>query len=325
MRSPYSARGATGALFFLGVVLCITGCGMFNPNLNYRALPVAQRQAAVQAVPFFAQERYQCGPAGLAMLLNWSGVEADAADLVPLVFTPDKKGSLQPALVAAARQHGRLAYAFNGVDPLLKELAAGYPVIVLQNLGLKWIPKWHYAVVLGYDLENGHVTLHSGTTANKTTDWRVFIRTWKRGQYWGLLALPPGELPASASQESYLKSVLGLEQVSNWDGAARAYEAALVKWENSLGALMGLGNSRFAAGDKDGAETAFRSAAQSFPENTAVLNNLAYVLAKQGKFEDALDIIRRAGDIGGPLAPVVRQTHDEILVMMKSNPEAAGP
>ena len=45
---------------------------------------------------------------------------------------------------------------------LLQEVAAGHPVIVLQNLGLEWIPVWHYSVVIGYDLSRGQLVLRSG-------------------------------------------------------------------------------------------------------------------------------------------------------------------
>jgi hypothetical protein len=54
-------------------------------------------------------------------------------------------------MIGAARRHGRLAYLITGPDSMFEEVAAGHPVIVLQNLGLSWYPVWHYAVVVGYD------------------------------------------------------------------------------------------------------------------------------------------------------------------------------
>jgi hypothetical protein len=47
------------------------------------------------------------------------------------------------------------------VTALAAELAAGRPVLVLQNLGLERAPVWHYAVVDGID--QGDVILRSGT------------------------------------------------------------------------------------------------------------------------------------------------------------------
>lgn len=45
---------------------------------------------------------------------------------------------------AAARRHGAVAYVLpDRLDALLEEITAGHPVVVLQNLGLQWIPSWH--------------------------------------------------------------------------------------------------------------------------------------------------------------------------------------
>jgi hypothetical protein len=47
-----------------------------------------------------------------------------------------------------------------GCQQLCEEVAAGHPVIVLQNIGLSWYLVWHYAVVVGYDLHEGTVIFH---------------------------------------------------------------------------------------------------------------------------------------------------------------------
>ena len=140
----------------------------------------------VAEVPFFAQEELQCGPAALAMMLNWSGIAIQPSDLTPEVFTPDLNGSLQSALIGATRRHGRVAYPITGSEALLAEVSAGHPVIVLVNLGLSWYPKWHYAVVIGFDFEREMIILHSGLTANEHLNSRVFLNIWRRSKYWGL-------------------------------------------------------------------------------------------------------------------------------------------
>ncbi len=71
-------------------------------------------------------------------------------------------------MIGAARRHGRVAYVISSPEELLVEVAAGNPVIVLQNLGLSWVPVWHYAVVIGYDGDADMVTLHSGETPGKS-------------------------------------------------------------------------------------------------------------------------------------------------------------
>lgn len=60
----------------------------------------------IAGVPFFPQEAYQCGPAVLAMTLVWSGVPVTPDKVAPEVFTTALKGSLQSAVIGAARRQG---------------------------------------------------------------------------------------------------------------------------------------------------------------------------------------------------------------------------
>lgn len=298
-------------LLFLALVIPLSGCGL----LSGRRLPQEQggpERAMISGVPFFAQEDLQCGPAALAMALNWSGVVVQPADLTPEVFSPGLKGSLQSALIGAARRHGRVAYPVAGSEALLAEVSAGHPVIVLTNLAFFWYPKWHYGVVIGFDQDLGEIILHSGLIANEHLSSRVFLNIWQRSDYWGLLVLPPEELPATAEEVPWLEAVAGLERTDQWQGAALGYEAALKRWPESFGAAMGLGNSRYSLHDLAGAARIFRRATVLQPENGIAFNNLAQVLAEQGKQKEALAAAQHAVDLGGPLVDTFRQTLSEI-------------
>lgn len=267
----------------------------------------------LSAVPFFPQKEYQCGPASLAMVLAWSGLHIDADELAPQVYTPSLKGSLQPAMIAAARRHGRVAYPISGANALLKEIAAGHPVIILQNLGLSWVPVWHYAVVIGYDLDKAVIILHSGITDQKTSALGTFENTWARSQYWGLVVLPPNRLPATAQENSYVKAIVGLERARQWPAAVEGYKTALSRWPQSLAAHIGLSNSYYAQGDLESARKVLQETTILFPEEGVAFNNLAHVLWKQGQKQEAIKAARRAVMLGGPHAAKYQQTLDEIL------------
>ena len=273
------------------------------------ALPIRHE---LDTVPFYPQEAYQCGPASLAMTLTWSGIQVDPEAITPEVFTPSLKGSLQSAMISAARRRGRVAYPISGAEEMLEEVAAGHPVIILQNLGLSWYPVWHYAVVVGYDLEIGIVLLHSGVTSQKRLSLRVFNNTWARGDYWGLLVLPPSRLPATATEHNYVSAVLGLEKAQQWQAAIEGYNTALARWPDSLSARMGLGNSYYALGDLVSAEAAFREATIRFPTSGMAYNNLAQVLWERDNRKEALEAARKAVDLGGPLVEEYRRTLKEI-------------
>ncbi|MDX1432798.1 MAG: PA2778 family cysteine peptidase, partial [Gammaproteobacteria bacterium] len=180
-------------------------------------------------------------------------------------------------------------------------------------LGLPWLAQWHYAVAIGYDLPGGEITLHSGTTRDMRVAEHVFLNTWARSRYWGLAVLPPTRLPASADARGFVAAAAGLERGGRHAAAITAYETALAKWPDSFGARMGLGNARYAAGDLAGAEAAFREAVRRHPEAAPAFNNLAQVLADQGRYDEAHAAISRALELGGELTPVYRQTLAEIL------------
>ncbi len=247
------------------------------------------------------------------MMLAWSGLAASPDDLTAQVYLPDRRGSLQSSLVAATRRRDRLAYPVNGLEALLAEVAAGHPVLVLQNLGPGWLPRWHYAVVYGYDLARQEVTLHSGVQAARRVGLAAFDRTWQRAGQWGLLVLPPGRLPARAHEQIYLKAALGLQQAGAGQAALMAFETAAQRWPESPVVHLSLGNARYGSGDLAGAASAFGRASDLDPRNGAAFNNLGHVLARLGRWEEAETAARRAVELGGPQSERFRGTLDEIL------------
>ncbi len=299
------------------VLLLLTGvlagaCTHIDHGQDLRRGTLLPERVEIANVPFYPQEAYQCGPAAMAMVLGWSGLALTPDELVDEVYTPARRGSLQTGLISAARRHERLAYTFNGVDKLLGEVAAGHPVIVLQNLGTSWYPVWHYAVVVGFDRAADVIILHTGIDQAREDGWSRFLFTWERSQYWGLVVLHPGKLPADADENAYLNAVLGLEQARRWEAAAQAYAGALKRWPLSLGALIGLANCQIAVGDWAAAEHSLRRAVDAAPGSGDAANNLAHVLAQRGQREEALIWARRAVEIGGPHQAIYRQTLHEI-------------
>ena len=273
-------------------------------------LPLA---AEVADVPFFPQEDYYCGPAAVAMTLAWTGLPVTQDDMVGQVYTPGRKGTLQPDVVAALRRNGRLAVRVESMSDMLMEIAAGRPVLVFQNLALSWYPQWHFAVATGYDLETGELILHTGTYESRAMSMSTFEHTWRRGGYWALVVLKPGQLPVNADEIDVLRAAAGLERSGRFGEAADAYETIGGRWPESFAAYMGLGNVRYALADLAGAETAYRMAVAATPEKAApAWNNLAYVLEEAGRRDEALEAARLAVSLGGDDADNYRATLEEI-------------
>jgi tetratricopeptide (TPR) repeat protein len=265
------------------VLLALLSACSTRPPLR-EVLPAAGAPAVeLVKTPFFPQDEYQCGPAALATVLLDSGAAVSPAELVPQVFVPGRQGSLQPELLGAARRHGRLAYVL-APDPgaFMAELAAGRPVLVLQNLGTRHYPGWHYAVLVGYDAGAGEVLLRSGRTERLAMRWSRFAATVERAGYWGVVVLEPGSLPATAEPRAYVAAVAALEAAGRRTEARRAYEAGLERWPDDALLWLGRGNAAHGSGDRDAAIESYRRAAGLAPAGIPARYNLAEALLEAG-------------------------------------------
>jgi hypothetical protein len=284
------------------------GCAGVQP------LPPETPPIELTAVPFFPQTEYQCGPAALATVLAHEGAAVDADDLTREVYIEGLRGSLQPELLGATRRHGLIPYVLEpGVHALVAELAARRPVLVLQNLGLQRAPVWHYAVVVGVNGDD--VILRSGAEQRRVERSARFLRTWQRGANWAVVAVTPGELPATATAGTYVRAVAGAEPLLGAPAAERAYRAALERWPSDELVLFAAAGERYAAGDFMSATALYRRLLSAAPQHAAARNNLANVLAARGCHAEALTEARAALAAlpqGDELLAAVRDTVAEL-------------
>lgn len=309
------------ARLLVGVFLLCLGACASPPQMRtlLGSPPVAlPKHVELTEIPFFEQEAYQCGPASLAMSLNAAGISATPEMLKPELYVPDQHGSLQVEMLAATRRHGAIAYQLApSLSDMLREIAAGTPVVVLQNLAFSWYPVWHYAVVIGYDLDRAEIILRSGLEPRQILPMRTFEYTWARSGYWAMATLPPNKIPETADETSFIAAVSALEKMSDTGKALIAYRAALNRWPKNLTAQIGLGNVAYRLHDLDQAEQAFRSATIDHPDSAAAFNNLAQILTEQARYEEALEAANQAVSLGGALAPIAKETLGEIENRMK--------
>lgn len=270
--------------------------------------PVVQ----LEQVPFFPQEAYQCGPAALAMALTAAGLPRTPEQLKNQVYLPGREGSLQADMLATTRRQGLPAYVLAPrVEDLLREVAAGHPVVVFQNLSFSFAPVWHYAVVTGFDRGRNLLTLHSGVTERLAMSLFTFERTWARGGHWAMLALPPNRLPATATPDDYAAAVAVLERV-DVQAAQTAYATALQRWPDQRALLLGAGNTAYALNQRAAALAAYRRATVADPAFADAWNNLAQVLLESGNKGEAAAAIDRAVALGGPRLPQYQALQQEI-------------
>jgi tetratricopeptide (TPR) repeat protein len=245
--------------------------------------------------PFFPQTEHQCGPAALATVLQPHHADVTPQTLSSQLYIPGRKGSLQVEMAVTARRYGMLPYPLSPeFADLLDEIAAGNPVLVLQNLGFDWWPQWHYAVVIGYDTMNNELTLRSGTTERWQTTFASFERTWGRADNWALVIVPAGKMPTTARVSTYLKTAYAFEQTGQTLQALDAYRAATNTWPGDPLSWQALGNMAYKAGYPDEAVSALLKASSLGPDDIVAWNNLAYALHMKGCKEQALQSLQCA-------------------------------
>lgn len=296
-------------LAFLCLLSACAATGVREVTLN-KQLP---RQVELTDTPFFPQELYQCGPAALATALQAVAIQATPEQLTPEVYIPSRQGSLQIEMLAAARRHGAMAVVIPPkLEAVIQEIAAGNVVVVMQNLGLSWAPSWHYAVVVGFDLNRELIWLRSGTYNRFEMTLSAFERTWARSEHWAFVALPAGNLPASASADDVAKSLVAYEKNATLQQKRKAYQAAVKRWPTHLVLLMGMGNSAYQAKDLTAAANAFQRAVDAHPDAAAAYNNLANVLLALKRIKQAKQVAQLGLSKAGHDQMLQQQLHQTL-------------
>ena len=307
------------ARLLAGVFLALTGlsgCALLAPQTSALgdAWPAGLlERVELSQVPFFPQQDYQCGPAALATTIAAFNGQVTPELLVPQVYLPARQGSLQVEMLAAPRRYDMVSYQLApSYADLLREVAAGTPVIVLQDYGVWPVPIWHYAVVVGYDYPKGELVLRSGEKRRQVMPLSVLEYTWKNSKYWAMVSLPPDAIPVTATEADYLAAEVAMGRVGSAQAATTAFTTFLGRWPHNLTAQIGLANGHHALGDLERAEAVLREAVQRHPQSVAVINNLAQTVSDQGRDDEALLLIEAAALAEGPYALAARETRDLI-------------
>lgn len=180
------------------------------------------------------------------------------------------------------------------MSDLIAQLHTGHPVLILQNQGLRSLPVWHYAVVIGANADTGQLVSRSGTRARALESTQRFQRRWAGADNWGIVVLEPGQLPHNPDWQPYLSAVADLEAAGNLDAAETAYRAALGSNPDLAGAQFGLANVYYTNGNSEGAIRLYRSASSDPQLGASALNNLSNLWLDQGCLDLAEATIQQA-------------------------------
>jgi tetratricopeptide (TPR) repeat protein len=286
-----------------GIFLCLITCSLIlsacvapqSKQLQLERPSDLPTKAYIKNVPFYPQKQFHCGPSTLAMAMNFYGKKLSPNELAKDVFTPGRKGSFQSEMKAAVRKRGMIAYELTPeLVYLLAEVSVGHPVIILQNKSIKYYPVWHYALVIGYDLEKNQIYLHSGLNKNYVVSMSVFEFTWKRSNRWAMAVLPTDTLPNDRNLINALQAAVDLEEVGQTEAANQTYQTITKRWPESLVAIMGAANTHLTLGRPTKATLFYLKARDLNPGRADIYNNLAYSLLGQTCYQSSLQSIQCA-------------------------------
>ncbi|WP_414829953.1 PA2778 family cysteine peptidase [Alteromonas sp. H39] len=276
--------------------LLLTGCTATPQSEQLRAERPSGLSGSsyIADMPFFAQQQYYCGPTTLSEVFTFYGQPVDAEDIAPKIFIPEREGSLQLEMVSATRQYGFLPYAERGtLTQLFRLVDDDIPVIVFQNLSIELLPQWHYAVVIGYDLPAGTVTLHTGVTPDHTMSFELFEKTWARGNYWYMAPLPPEKASPALDAFTYTSAAYDMLNVGRTDAALAFLASATRQWPDQWLAYFLLANHYLESKPKQ-AIAWFDKGYHVGQYQAAYMNNFAHVLANQGCDKQASKVLELA-------------------------------
>lgn len=309
MRHP-GDRPAIGAVAWVTAasVLLMAGCAGL-PTADLDQLDDRPAVVELEQVPFHDQPDYHCGPASLLTALEASGAAPSFEQVTERVYVPGLRGSLQAEMAAAARNFGRIPFVLPGhLEAVLDQVEAGYPVLVLQNLGLQAVPIWHYAVVIGYDRKRNRILMRSGNEPNLATPAGRWLRQWHRAGRWALVVLEPGRMPASPDRDRTFRALADFEPLATPGQRLAAWTAAAEHWPNDPVAWLGVGNAAHLNEDDATAIQAFQRALDQDPGHLPARLNLAHLLNSEGQPCRALEVLSAAQ--AEPDHPLAGRVHD---------------
>jgi TolA-binding protein len=285
--------GREGARPFLLLLLVApllflsTACVYWTP----RSQAPTTSAVLVDNVPAQKWDILSCGAGALSSVLQHYG-DPMSMDEWQAKLPKTRGGVMSIDLVLAARERGYDASLVTGDAAMVgAEVREGRPVIlmlqVIQAPG-KGYDFYHYVVVDGYDPERNLYRTQFGDGKTRWARIGKLESAWKPTKYATVL-IRPADVNAKA-----LRAAVQLEQDGKYALAATTYREILQRDPQSVLAWTNLGNAEMQLGRAVAAEEAFRKALDLDGNAADTLNNLAWLLYEQKRYDEAEPFARRA-------------------------------
>jgi predicted double-glycine peptidase len=144
----------------------------------------------IQGMQRIKQLTNYCGPATLAMVLRYYGLDVTQEEIGKIIYDRSSGATNGADMLLYSRERGFAAYSWNSsIDDVKKKLAAGFPVIVLQQNSREDI-SGHYRILTGYDDSTSVFSVLDPYYEITSMSYTECEQLWRRMGHWALLIVP---------------------------------------------------------------------------------------------------------------------------------------
>lgn len=316
VRQNDRARIALARFVFLLAPLLLAGCVTWTPRSH-------RTSSEAQTIPDMPMQKWgieSCGAGSLSTVLRHYGDPLTMADW-DAKLPKTRGGVMSIDLVLAARSRGFDAQLVTGTpETVAAELREGRPVIlmlqVIDSPG-KQYDFFHFVVADGIDPQTQLVRTQFGDGRARWTSFDRLSKPWKGGGHAALFIKPDPD------PTNLLRTAVALEDAGKYQEAADRYRVVLQHHPDHSVAWTNLGNAESQLKNDKAAEEAFRKAIELDDSSRDALNNLAWLLFTEKRYDEAETFARRASSIPGPDSYLMLDTLARILAAKGSCEEAA--
>ena len=290
----------------------LAGLGLMAPVLfsaqvfKYQKMK-PEKGHLIQTVPFEKWlERNYCGPACLAMALNyWDETRSfSQRKIADEIYDSESQATYNSELVLYPRTQGFESYSFQGNLRILKDLVGqDIPVIVLAKT-IKQIAKGHYRVVIGFDEDKDQIIFNDPYFGDRQAmTSKDFMKVWElgkgRNQSRWMMAVVPGQspFPFPALQNDPLTSInlaTAYYRRSDFVKSREQWEKAGESLSEDPYPLFSLGMVSLREGKVEEAEALALKALNLDGKSAYAHDVLGLAYASQGKMVQALQSLGQA-------------------------------
>ncbi len=127
------------------------------------------------------QTAFGCGPASVAMVLQYHGVDVSKEEATAALYSKTLEGThIADMRVFASRYIKPSRVVPSSMCKIVESLSRGNPVILFLDLGKGMISNPRYIVAVGYDMKHQILVYHNGYSKFTRAPFEVLKEPWRK-------------------------------------------------------------------------------------------------------------------------------------------------